>query len=59
MVGSSLFSAGPQSDGKKMSSGGVEFSLAPSEGERAGVRGKTAIAKTSFQSLLGRTEDHS
>ncbi len=33
-LGSSLFSVEPQSDGNKKSSGGVEFSLAPSEGER-------------------------
>jgi hypothetical protein len=43
--GSSLFSVELQSDGEKKSSSGVEFSLAPSEGERAGVRGQTVITK--------------
>ncbi len=48
-LGSSLFSVEPQSDGNKKSSGGVEFSLAPSEGERAGVRGQDVIAKPAFK----------
>ena len=45
IMDSSLFSADPQKGDEKMTSGGVEFSLAPSEGERAGVRGQTAMTK--------------
>ncbi len=43
--GSSLFSVEPQRSDENILSGGAEFSLAPSEGERAGVRGKIAITK--------------
>ena len=44
-VGSSMVSTGLQKGDDQMLSRCVGFSLAPSEGERAGVRGQTAITK--------------